>query len=406
MIAIYGAIARTAIRPSESEVARRAIKRRIFELRDQLLWCCGSPRYIDYRNYDSLFATNIGDLAISEATRSLFSKQLDSSSYLDLSWGQLGQISIHSQTLGLVVFAGGGYLLLNRDGALPARINADIASLAGANLPAVLFGIGVNFPGESRFDADTAALSTTDEDTVRRLLDRVALISVRDALSQQFLARFTQKKIHLIGDPALFFLSTKQAPLRADNCAQPLVGVNFSFHGPTSNEILKRNISAYVRLLKALMKESNCRFRYFVHNDSEHLIPRLLAAKGIKIEVVSGTPTQVAESYRDLDLHIGGMLHSCILAHSAGIPTLGLAYDIKHHGFFSLMGLAQNCFSAIDFAEVNVFERARELLVHPASTRAAIIARKDELEKCTNEFVASCLELCSANIAIQRDHNN
>jgi polysaccharide pyruvyl transferase WcaK-like protein len=86
------------------------------------------------------------------------------------------------------------------------------------------------------------------------------------------------------------------------------------------------------------------------------------------------------------------MLHSCILATSAGTPCLALAYDIKHQGFFDLMGLPQNCLSAADFDPEALFTRALDLLANPSPVRNHIAARRKVLETETRNFLAQQLK--------------
>jgi len=99
----------------------------------------------------------------------------------------------------------------------------------------------------------------------------------------------------------------------------------------------------------------------------------------------------LARGYAKLDLHIGGMLHSCILATSAGTPCIALAYDIKHQGFFDLIGLSEHCLSAFHFDPDQLYARALALLADPAPVRAQITARRDALQAATLDFLRHTL---------------
>ena len=109
------------------------------------------------------------------------------------------------------------------------------------------------------------------------------------------------------------------------------------------------------------------------------------------MKVCAGDTVALAAEYGNLDLHIGGMLHSCILATSAGTPCLGLAYDIKHQGFFDLMGLSEHCLSAFHFDPDQLYVRALALLADPAPVRAQISARRDTLQAATLDFLRHTL---------------
>jgi hypothetical protein len=150
--------------------------------------------------------------------------------------------------------------------------------------------------------------------------------------------------------------------------------------------------------LLRLQKETGAKFQYFVHYATENILPKLLAQRGVHIKKVpegthragaGDTATLVCE-YAKLDLHIGGMLHSCILATSAGTPCIALAYDIKHQGFFDLMGLPENCLSAANFNPDVLYARAMTLLSNPAPVRGHIATRRDQLQMETHAFLKTC----------------
>ena len=132
---------------------------------------------------------------------------------------------------------------------------------------------------------------------------------------------------------------------------------------------------------------------YLIHYDTEHFIPRLLAIAGIKTEVIYGSASELIASYKQLNLHIGGMLHSCILAHNAGVPCIGLSYDIKHYNFLKLFELEENCYSALDFDPDKLLEKALYLLDNPATTRQTIATNKYLLRNKIDIFTDKCAQL-------------
>lgn len=86
-----------------------------------------------------------------------------------------------------------------------------------------------------------------------------------------------------------------------------------------------------------------------VHFDSEVLIAHLLRDAGLPVTIVNGDIATLQATYAGLDMHVGGMLHSCILACSVGTPCVGIAYDVKHAGFFELMGIPELSIPATPF---------------------------------------------------------
>ena len=107
-----------------------------------------------------------------------------------------------------------------------------------------------------------------------------------------------------------------------------------------------RTFLAMCALLKRFQSASGCEFHYFMHCDTELPVPWLLRSHGLSIKTIRGNPYVLSQNYASLDLHLGGMLHSCILATGAAVPCVSLAYDSKHRGFFDLMGMSEFCPSA------------------------------------------------------------
>lgn len=111
--------------------------------------------------------------------------------------------------------------------------------------------------------------------------------------------------------------------------------------------------------------------------------------------MVFGDPITLVKNYRSLSLHIGGMLHSCILAASAGTPCIALAYDIKHAGFFEIIGLPNFCFDAIDLKPDRIVDAAVEALSNQAELRQIIFSRRERYQSRLDQFVRDSIALIS-----------
>lgn len=395
---IYGAIA--WVDSSSAEKALRQHRRLLREFQDRAAWWFGSTMWLNYRNYQNRATINVGDVAIAIATRKQFDPQTDNA-FTNVNWGDIHQQ--HPDKIAashkLVIFAGSGYVYFSERGELAKRLLKDTQTLEKMSTPAVLYGVGVNQPSSLPLAAQALQLAAKDEEVLYRLLARTQLISVRDAPSQELLSRYTSKPIALIGDPALFLIDSMgltAARQNADNPFRvPRVGLNFSFHGPFSSLLLKRNLAAYVTMIKAIQSQTGCTFSYFVHYDTEKLIPKLLAQKGIVVDVIQGDPVAIAQAYTDLDVHIGGMLHSCIFAVGANTPCIGLAYDIKHFGFFDLMNISSHCFSASEFEPMVAVDQVLELLQTENKMRSILAERRRTLQSAAKAFVDDCLTLAT-----------
>lgn len=397
---VYGAEAESHKALTLVERVRFAARRYYHGSRDAARFRAGDVSALDYRNYEGRDAINLGDVAIAESTTVLIKRSLPIADISPINWGRLDQHEINDsdRKKTMLIFSGSGYFFLKPDGRLAERIKDDLAYLQEHTIPAFFFGVGLNKPSHTTA-TKPSSFHPEDAAVVAKLLERVQGISVRDATTQAILTPLTSKPVVLISDPALHFchLMGIQKPFdkkrRAEN-APPIIGVNFSFHGKNSTALLKKNLQAYCDVLLKLQHETGAEFRYFVHYGTENVLPKLLAQRGVHIEKIgAGNTVALAREYAKLDLHIGGMLHSCILATSAGTPCIALAYDIKHQGFFDLMGLSENCLSAADFNPEALYARAMDLLANPQPVHAHITAQRQMLETETLHFLQEQLTL-------------
>lgn len=396
-IILYGAESDLHKPLTMAERMRFSARRKVHGYRDVANFRRGDLSHLNYLNYEGRDVINLGDVAIGQSTTALIQRLLPEADILPVNWGELSRHDIkeadrHKTTL---IFNGSGYFILAANGRLAARIKDDLDYLRHHAIPAFFFGIGLNRPGGSTL-APPVSLHPDDAAVIAELLHHAQAISVRDASTQKALTPLTSSPIHLTGDPTLHFfqsmgLRTPPVTIHRAN-TPPLIGLNFSFHGKNSNHLLKKNLEAYCAVLLRLQKETGAEFHYFSHYATEKIIPRLLTQRGVVIKKVCvGDTVALARGYAKLDLHIGGMLHSCILATSAGTPCIALAYDIKHQGFFDLIGLSEHCLSAFHFDPDQLYARALALLADPAPVRAQITARRDALQAATLDFLRHTL---------------
>ncbi len=406
-IVIYGAVSAPAPTETAWQRLKSSIRIALTKSRDILAWKRGSASGLNYKNYLTLSSINRGDEAITTATRKQFLRHDPQLEFIDVDWGGLGSaLRQHAaQGIDLVVISGSGYISLDGKGNLSERIAEDLQALAATAVPMVLYGIGVNQLLESRTGVDGVHVAASSEASLRQILACASLISVRDQASQTLLQKFTEKTVSLTGDPALYYVDVKPAAetLAPEAKKQAVIGINFALHGPAATARLKRNLPAYVATLKKLQQLSGCRYVYFEHYGAELIIPQLLAVSGIETERVSGDPDILSEAYARLNLHIGEMLHSNILATSSGTPTIALAYDIKHTGFFTLLDIQRNCFSSVAFDPDLVIHTALEMLEAESIVRARIRARREALEIAATSFVADCISLATPANRVSAD---
>ena len=379
-IAIYGVLAATPLHAPATGGLLTRIKLRVKLLRDLLR----SRLAPDYRDYGGAHAYNVGDVAISETIRRLLVQAAPDCIFSNVDWGDIEALrAVHrSKPIDLLVVAGSGYFQFDSAGRLAPHLEQARRFLAETGIRYAFFGVGINQP----FSVDMQGAGIDPEPAsaalLRALLEGADLISVRDDYSADLLAAYTEKAVHMVGDPALHVATAlgleQHKPGRN---GAPLIGINLSFHGPTSNRLLLENLSAYVDALLDIQRRTGCRFRYIVHHGSEYPIPRLLRRRGVELDIVHAALPATAAAYRDLDLHIGGMLHSCILSASSGTPWIAIAYDIKHHGFNACMGMDGYCLNAPGFDPARLSALALQALAQNADLREAIQTRRAHLHK-------------------------
>lgn len=392
-ILIYGAIARSAVHslvPGATDW-----KGHLKAARDRLLWAANSTAQLDYRNYDLASPTNLGDVAIAEAIRNQFRFEMDDEpEFTSLNWGEINQIDAEKLHSGfdLVVVSGGGYFQFYDQGALNARVEQDLKFFEKIAIPIVAYGVGTNRPIESDGDSVPRDLGPGDETLLRRILARMSIIGVRSEPSRQTLARYTDKDVRLVCDPALFLDPESHHQPRM-HAGAPRVGVNFSFHGPLTTRLLKRNLSAYVAILRDLHGETGCSFHYFIHNHTEWIIPLLLRDKGLKVEIVSGDSYSMVRRYAEMNVQLGGMLHSGVLAAGAGTPCVLLAYDVKQNGFAQLFGWEAHCHRAVDLDPDAVLHSLTLMLENEVEVRDRLRSRLGQLWSEQERFLRDCVAL-------------
>ena len=240
-----------------------------------------------------------------------------------------------------IMVCGGGYVFLDAAGKLSPRLAADLAEFRRKGAAFGLVGVGVNQLTENATRRDLQP-DAGDVDTLLGLFGEAAFASVRDTATQEYIRRATGLEIPLSGDPALFMLDPDYQTAQRPHHGQRLqVGLSLPFHGAVVDRHLNRCLPAIVAALREVQVRLNCDFHYFAHFDSERVLPRLLAQFGLHFTVHGGSVPALLQGYGQLDAHIGGMLHSCILATNHNVPLIGLAYDAKHTGLFNVLGLPE-----------------------------------------------------------------
>lgn len=391
-IAIYGAEPTPRNSPGPIATLIQLLKRTRAYKRDAKYFLEGDLTRLDYRNYVSPYTINQGDLAIGQSVKRFARANMPNTDIDMIRWGE---VKPQKTPYSNFIIAGSGYIIFDSKGYIAPRLIQDIEFFKMNGINPILFGVGINQPSAIKNYGGNIKINQNVESSLRELLIIAKAISVRDRFSQDTFSKYTDKRVELIGDPALHFgnlYDIRRTTLTKSTTKRPLIGLNLNFHGPSSTKLLQRNLPIIINAIKSIRSEFSCDIRYFVHYDTAFVIPKLLALKGIEVEVIQGDPETLVRGYAGLDLHIGGMLHSCILAHSVDTPAIALAYDIKHRGFMELFGLQRNCLPAADLTADALLERVRDVMKNRTSYKNVISTTRERLERVSNFFAQNSLK--------------
>lgn len=372
-----------------------ALRNRLRRAFDLAAWRFFGTWRAHYSTFKDHLNTNRGDMAVRMGVKrqlieAFFGRNIR---FTEVAWGELKSVLEMSPAPDLVVIAGGGYLFTDETGRLPARFADDVAVLSELHCPVVASAIGLNhlIVGEEKFAQRFHRAHLAD---VRNFLARLTLGSVRDRNTQDALAIDDYENLPVIVDPGFLLApATLLSKPPGTGTSTIAVGLNMAFHGTHTSQTSHRQLPMLVRVLKRLQDEIPCRFVYFVHSEGERGIVEALRIAGIAIEVVSTDVERMLEAYRRLDIHIGQMLHSAILATSVGTPALNLAYDVKAAGFFELLGLPQLCLDMANTSESDLLHAVRCLIADRRDIAEAILKRRAALAKDSHDFYAVVAQL-------------
>lgn len=326
------------------------LRNRARRLLEFLAWRITGVWRAHYSTFEDRTNSNRGDMAIRIGARRQLERAFAGRDVKidEVAWGDLGKAIAEARTpYDLIVIAGGGYLFADTEGRLPPRFAADVEALGRTSTPVVAVSIGLNhliMPGKAPaadvFHPDQHAL-------IRRFIDRVDLISLRDDATREALAAVDPACGRVIIDPAFLLVSPSDARPRRSEPKKPLsVGLNLAFHGAHATVINRHLLRETAEALNTFAASTPVRFTYFIHSDSERAIVTALRLWGLSVDVVDGEVDAMLAAYRQQDMHVGQMLHSTIFAMAAGVPAIAVAYDTKSQAFFSLFGLDAYCLDA------------------------------------------------------------
>lgn len=263
---------------------------------------------------------------------------------------------------------------------------------------------------------------------VSRLFGRLALmtlhsISVRDPLAKDVLQKLTRKTITVVPDPAFALQAAsgslgrnvlREAGIPAD---VRLVGVAVRRWFHTNSNFVPHKYAARLRLYRnrgraqmASFVDSTARvLNNTIAGSAVHIVfmptynvdhendAAVCQAIGEKLPPGSFTildlddPGLYKAVTANLSVMLCGRMHPAILAASAGTPVVGMAYNQKFFGMFSMLGQPQRCLCMTDFIHVDVIARLTAMLREAIDYPERFKPDTRALEQQTCRFIKSLI---------------
>jgi polysaccharide pyruvyl transferase WcaK-like protein len=331
--------------------------------------------------------SNRGDIAIRLAIRQQLTKAFAPRPvrFLEVKWGELTDYAAAevNACCDIFVIGGGGYIFLNADGSVGHMLES-VEELGKIRCPVFAYGIGLNRLMHEQI-CGLDGLPDGVRDKIRYLGERCELISVRDHATARLFELYSDKQVALTGDPVLSFVSGgKASVLRA--ATSPTIGINLAAHGWRTLSVLKPLLPAVIGFLRDIQRKHLAELVYFQHHDLERPVIDFLRARGIKLNIVSGTPNDLLDGYAKADFVICQMLHASIFAATAGTPFLNIAYDDKNLAFGKLLGVPECCLSHRDVSPAVLERKFASLFQDRSLLRDRLESRKRELQSSQLRF--------------------
>jgi polysaccharide pyruvyl transferase WcaK-like protein len=272
---------------------------------------------------------NKGDVAIVMSVKDLLLKKFINVEFFDfpiefLSKGSFDDIN-KINSCDFVIIGGGGifyHYFLPFSKEIISKINK----------PIFIFGTGyIQEVGAKGLRADQL-------DSLLYLINKAKLVGLRDDYTKKFLIKngAFADKISLIGDPAILLTEKKMAKFEMDEFDLDSnvikIGLNLNYSGWLGFGRYKKEIlDSYKQVADYFIKKYGARIYYLKHHPGEDQIIKELDFPIFKI--VDLHPSKQKYFYSKMDLIIGMMLHSCVMAFGALTPEINVAYDLRNKSF-------------------------------------------------------------------------
>ncbi|MCX6794678.1 MAG: polysaccharide pyruvyl transferase family protein [Candidatus Falkowbacteria bacterium] len=277
----------------------------------------------------------------------------------------------------LVIFGGGGVFyryFLPFSGEMIKAIK----------IPLVIYGVGYIR------EVGAPALSKKERASLVTLVKQARLVGVRENYTKTFLVRqgILAAKIKVIGDPAFCLKEIKPDKIPSGF----KLGLNLNYSGwlgfgRWEEDILK----AYRATAEFFQNKYDAQVYYLQHHPGEKKIYPKLKIKNLKI--IDLKPAAQKGFYGTLDLVIGMMLHSCVLAAGALTPEINVAYDLRNRNFARFIGCPELVVELADLKSGGLLKKARTIVKNRAVYRQKFATVKKRIKLASTALLVQTQKL-------------
>lgn len=254
--------------------------------------------------------------------------------------------------------------------------------------PIILFGVGYIK------EVDAPELKKELAQSVACLANQAQLIGVRDNNTKKFLVKngIAAKRVEVIGDPAALLSEKKPAQFKLGGPGIIKIGLNLNYSGwlgfgKWHDDILNayQAVAKYFLSVYGGQDGKGLEIYYLKHHPGENNIYQQLKIKNLR--VVDLRPSEQKYVYGRLDLVIGMMLHSGVLAFGAGTPEISVAYDLRNYSFAEFIGCQELVIDLSSLKSGELLKRVKFVFKKQAAYRRKFYRLKSMIAKRQREFL-------------------
>lgn len=227
-------------------------------------------------------------------------------------------------------------------------------------IPLVIYGVGYIR------EVGAPSLKKIERDSLVALAEKASLIGVRENYTKRFLTKqgIAASRIQVIGDPALHLEEIKPGKLKPGF----KLGLNLNYSGWLGFGKWEKDIlEAYRETAEFFQDNYGASVYYLKHHPGEEAIYPKLKIKNL--QVIDLKPAAQKGFYGALDLVVGMMLHSCVMAAGALTPEINVAYDLRNRNFARFIGCPELVVELEDLKKGALLKRAKAVVKNQAAYR-------------------------------------